>query len=60
MSATVKALGGAHDPEAYAGTGITHVAGVRVRDGETVLRVVSEGGGAQLMKPYLDFLTVLL
>jgi len=47
-------------PEAFAGTGITHLAGVRVRDGEAVLRIVSEGGGTQVMKAHLDFLTVPL
>lgn len=44
--------------EAFRGTKITHVAGSRVIDSEAVLRVVSEGGGTMLMKPYLDFQTV--
>jgi len=46
-------------PSVFKGTGVTHVAGSRVRDAEAVLRVVSEGGGTMLMKRYLDFETVL-
>lgn len=42
----------------FKGSKITHVAGARVRDGETVLRVISEGGGTMLMKPYLEFETL--
>lgn len=45
-------------PEAFKGSGITHVAGSRVRDPEAVLRIVSEGGGTMLMKKHLDFETV--
>jgi hypothetical protein len=37
---------------------LTHIAGSRVREPDAVLRVVSEGGGTMLMKPYLDFETV--
>lgn len=47
-------------PEVFNGTGITHVAGSRVRDSEAVLRVISEGGGTMLMKKYLDFETLAL
>jgi hypothetical protein len=39
-------------------TKITHIAGSRLQDAETVLRVVSEGGGTMLMKMYLAFETV--
>jgi uncharacterized protein (DUF4213/DUF364 family) len=39
-------------------TKITHSAGSRVEDPEAVLRVVSEGGGTMIMKPYLSFETV--
>lgn len=45
-------------PAPFKGTGITHVAGSRVRDADAVLRIVSEGGGTMLMKKYLDFETV--
>jgi uncharacterized protein len=38
--------------------GLTHIAGSRVREPDAVLRIVSEGGGTMLMKPYLDFETV--
>jgi uncharacterized protein (DUF4213/DUF364 family) len=47
-------------PTAFKGTPVTHVAGARVRDVEAVLRVVSEGGGTMLMKPNMDFETVLV
>jgi hypothetical protein len=47
-------------PEAFKGTPVTHVAGSRVSNTEALLRVVSEGGGTMLMKPNLDFETVLV
>jgi uncharacterized protein len=47
-------------PEAFTETPVTHVAGARVSDAESVLRVVSEGGGTMLMKPHLSFETVLV
>ncbi len=43
----------------FNGTKITHVAGSRVKDADAVLRIVSEGGGTMLMKPYLGFESVL-
>jgi hypothetical protein len=46
--------------DVFKGTLITHVAGSRVRNAEALLRVVSEGGGTMLMKPNLDFETVLV
>jgi len=47
-------------PDAFQGTPVTHIAGSRVRNAEALLRVVSEGGGTMLMKPNLDFETVLV
>jgi len=47
-------------PAAFKGTPVTHVAGSRVHNAEALLRVVSEGGGTMLMKPNLDFETVLV
>lgn len=47
-------------PEVFHGTPVTHLAGARVRNAEALLRVVSEGGGTMLMKPNLDFETVLV
>ena len=44
----------------FRGTKITHVAGSRVLNADAVLRIVSEGGGTMIMKPYLDFETVLI
>jgi uncharacterized protein (DUF4213/DUF364 family) len=46
--------------ELFKGTKITHSAGSRVTEPEAVLRVVSEGGGTKLMKPYLSFETVII
>jgi len=45
-------------PEAFSATKITHVAGSRVTEPEALLKIVSEGGGTRLMKPYLDFQTL--
>ncbi len=42
----------------FEGTRITHSAGSRVTNPGAVLRVVSEGGGTMLMKPFLSFETV--
>jgi uncharacterized protein (DUF4213/DUF364 family) len=46
--------------DVFRGTKITHVAGSRVKDADAVLRIVSEGGGTMLMKPFLGFETVLV
>jgi uncharacterized protein (DUF4213/DUF364 family) len=45
--------------DVFNGTKITHIAGSRVTDPDGVLRIVSEGGGTMLMKPHLEFQTVL-
>jgi uncharacterized protein len=45
--------------EIFHGTKISHVAGSRVINADAVLRIVSEGGGTMIMKPYLKFETVL-
>jgi uncharacterized protein len=45
--------------EVFGGTKITHIAGSRVLNPDAVLRVVSEGGGTMIMKPFLEFETVL-
>ena len=47
-------------PEAFQGTKITHLAGARVKNAGAVLRIVSEGGGTMLMKPYLEFVNLPL
>ena len=46
--------------EAFVGTPLTRIAGARVLDGEGALKVVSEGGGTPLFKPYVSFETLLL
>ncbi len=47
-------------PEVYAGTSVTHIGGARVRDGAAVATIISEGGGTMVLKPYLDFETIVL
>lgn len=42
-------------PEAFEGIAITHLAGARVKNGEEVLCIISEGGRTMLMKPHLEF-----
>jgi uncharacterized protein len=46
--------------EAFAGTPLTRIAGARILDAAGALRVVSEGGGTPLFKPYVSFETLLL
>jgi uncharacterized protein len=45
--------------EVFRGTKITHVAGCRVLNADAILRIVSEGGGTMIMKPFLEFPAVL-
>lgn len=45
-------------PDMFRGTGLTHLAGSRVRDGERALRIVSEGGGTPMLKPCLEAVVV--
>lgn len=40
-------------PAVFAGTAVTLLSGVVVRDAGAVLRVVSEGGGMRLFKPHV-------
>ena len=47
-------------PQVFAGTPLTRIAGARVFDGNGALRVVSEGGGTPLLKPYVSFETLIL
>lgn len=47
-------------PPAFSGTPLTRIAGARVLDGDGALRVVSEGGGTPLLKPYVSFETLIL
>lgn len=47
-------------PEIFSGTPLTRIAGARVLDAEGALRVVSEGGGTPMFKPYVSFETLLL
>ncbi len=46
--------------EAFAGTPLTRIAGARILDAAGAVRVVSEGGGTPLFKPYVSFETLLL
>lgn len=45
-------------PDVFRGTGLTHLAGSRVLDGERALKIVSEGGGTPMLKPCLEALVV--
>ena len=47
-------------PEVFAGTRVTHMGGVRVRNASAVERIVSEGGGTPILKPHMDFETFCL
>jgi uncharacterized protein (DUF4213/DUF364 family) len=47
-------------PEVFAGTPLTQISGARVLDCDGVFRVISEGGGTPLLKPYVAFETVML
>jgi uncharacterized protein len=45
-------------PEVFRETPVTHIAGVWVRDIKAVEKIVSEGGGTMILKPYMDFVTI--
>ncbi len=47
-------------PTVFKGTPVTHIAGSRVIDAAGVEKIVSEGGGTMLLKPYLKFETICL
>lgn len=47
-------------PQVFDDTPVTQISGAWVRDPGAVLRIVSEGGGTQLLKHHLDFATVEL
>ena len=42
-------------PQVFVGTPVTHIAGARIRDAAAVEKIVSEGGGTQILKQYVDF-----
>ena len=45
-------------PEVFAGTSVTHIAGVRIRNAAAVEKIVSEGGGTMILRQHMDFETV--
>jgi uncharacterized protein len=47
-------------PEVFTGTPVTHVAGARIRNASAVEKIVSEGGGTQILKHHMDFETLCL
>jgi uncharacterized protein (DUF4213/DUF364 family) len=47
-------------PELFSGTPMTQLSGARVCDPSSVLQVVSEGGGTQLLKSFVSFETFLV
>jgi len=46
-------------PGAFRGTPVNHLGGSVSLDNETILRVVSEGGGTPAMRPWLHFINLL-
>jgi uncharacterized protein (DUF4213/DUF364 family) len=47
-------------PPVYAGTPVTHIAGALINNAAAVEKIVSEGGGTMILKPYMSFETVCL
>jgi uncharacterized protein len=47
-------------PQVFAGTPVTHIAGARVRNPAAIEKIVSEGGGTMILRPYMDFETICL
>lgn len=47
-------------PRVFAQTPVTYISGSRVRDAAAVEKIVSEGGGTGVLKPYLTFETICL
>jgi uncharacterized protein (DUF4213/DUF364 family) len=46
--------------EVFRDTPVTHLAGVRIRNGPAVEQIVSEGGGTMILKRHMDFETLCL
>jgi uncharacterized protein (DUF4213/DUF364 family) len=47
-------------PPIYAGTPVTHIAGAWINNAAAVEKIVSEGGGTMILKPYMSFETICL
>jgi uncharacterized protein (DUF4213/DUF364 family) len=47
-------------PEVFAGSPVTHLSGVRIRNPLAVERIVSEGGGTMILKQHMGFETICL
>jgi uncharacterized protein (DUF4213/DUF364 family) len=47
-------------PEIFQGTSVSHLGGSVIRDARKVMQIVSEGGGTPAMRPYLQFVNILL
>ncbi len=47
-------------PEIFQDTPVTHLGGAIARDARKVMQIVSEGGGTPAMRPYLQFVNILL
>jgi hypothetical protein len=47
-------------PDIFQGTQVNHLGGSVVRDAYKVMRIISEGGGTPAMRPYLQFVNILL
>ncbi len=47
-------------PEVFQDTPVTHLGGAVVADSARVLRIISEGGGTPLLRPYLRFVNLMI
>jgi uncharacterized protein len=47
-------------PEVFAGTPVTHLSGARIHKTPAVEKIISEGGGAMILRPHMDFETISL
>lgn len=45
-------------PEAFHNTRITQLSGSRIKEAESLKRIVSQGGGTMLLKKHLDFVSI--
>lgn len=47
-------------PEVFAKTPVTHLAGSKVLNASAAEKIISEGGGTMILRPYLEFGTICL
>ena len=47
-------------PEIFQGTLVNHLGGSAIMDAQKVMRIISEGGGTPILRPYLRFVNILI